>query len=83
MTAYVVLGTRAFQYKRKSDGNLVSALEIHASYTPDSREGESRNGDFVERFFVPMDKVTVIPSVGDVVEIWYNRFGSVDGYRIV
>lgn len=82
MPTYTVLGTRTFNYKRKFDGSIIPALEIHASYKPSPRDGETYSGNLVERLFIPMDKVTSVPDVGSTVEIWYNRYGAVEGYSV-
>ena len=52
MPIYTVLGTREFTYQRKSDGQMIDAVEIHCSLSAYVRPGDTWFGEAVERLFV-------------------------------
>lgn len=45
MPIYTVLGTREFTYQRKSDGQMIDAVEIHCSLSAYVRPGDTWFGE--------------------------------------
>lgn len=72
MTSKLV-GFRRFQYKRKSDGQTVDACNLYITYPGNTDVvGEVAETVFCKSELVPKDL-----KVGDNLQVFYNRFGSV------
>lgn len=69
-----LVGFRRFQYKRKSDGQIVDACNLYITY-PGNVDvvGEVAETVFCKSELVPNDL-----KVGDNLRVYYNRFGSVE-----
>lgn len=69
-----LVGFRRFQYKRKSDGQIVDACNLYITY-PGYVDvvGEVAETIFCKSELVPKDL-----KVGDNLRVYYNRFGSVE-----
>lgn len=69
-----LVGFRRFQYKRKSDGQIVDACNLYITY-PGNVDvvGEVAETIFCKSELVPNDL-----KVGDNLRVYYNRFGSVE-----
>lgn len=76
---YSVVGFRNKTFNF-DDGKFVSGFELHVT-----EENSVVTGVAVDRFFVSMNKLTdgVVPSVGDVVDIRFNRFGKVQSCTVM
>lgn len=69
-----LIGFRRFQYKRKSDGQMVDACNLYITYPGDS----TVVGEVAETVFCKSDIVPKDLKVGDNLQVFYNRFGSVE-----
>jgi len=70
-----VVGYRAINF-RGSDGNMVDGVTIYCTYPLDKGEGIG-----TERFFFSrqkLDKSDYRPSVGDDIDVTFNRYGKPD-----
>lgn len=70
---YKVIGIRRFDYKSKKSGNSYEACEVYATY-----ERSGVDGLACAPFFARSDRVSKDVSPGMTVQVFYNRFGSVD-----
>lgn len=69
-----LVGFRRFQYKRKSDGQVVDACNLYITYPGNvGVVGEVAETIFCKSELVPNDL-----KVGDNLRVYYNRFGSVE-----
>lgn len=74
-----LIGFRRFQYKRKSDGQTIDACNLYVTYPGDTNVvGEVAEAIFCKSEFVPKDL-----KVNDNLQVFYNRFGSVERVEIV
>ena len=79
MPVYEIIGVRHAEYNRKSDNAHVNAYEVHMTY-----EDKHVDGLAVLNVFVSVDYLgSYVPSVGDVVNVFYNRWGRVYSLRPV
>ena len=69
-----LVGFRRFQYKRKSDGQIVDACNLYITYPGNA----DVVGDVAETGFCRSDIVPKDLKVGDNLQVFYNRFGSVE-----
>lgn len=69
-----LVGFRRFQYKRKSDGQTVDACNLYITYPGNA----DVVGDVAETVFCKSDIVPKDLKVGDNLQVFYNRFGSVE-----
>lgn len=74
-----LIGFRRFQYKRKSDGQMVDACNLYVTFTG----GKDVVGEACEAIFCKSDCVPKGLQVGDSVRIYYNRFGGVETVEVV
>ena len=70
-------------YKKKSfnapDGTPISGYDLHLFGTENGV-----TGNFVERIFASDRKLgSYIPSVGDSVDVQYNRYGKIDRIEVI
>jgi hypothetical protein len=73
MTSKLV-GFRRFQYKRKSDGQQIDACNLYLV----SPGGKDVVGEMCEAVFCKSDIVPKDLKVGDNIQVYYNRYGSVE-----
>lgn len=69
-----LVGFRRFQYKRKSDGQIVDACNLYITYPGNS----DVVGEVAETIFCKSELVPKDLKVGDNLQVFYNRFGSVE-----
>lgn len=73
MPVYEVIGVRHAEYDRKSDHSHVNAYDVHLTY-----EDKRVDGLAVLNVFVFVDNLAdYVPKVGDVVNVFYNKWGKV------
>ena len=78
---YHVLGIETGDYVSKKTGQPVRGTNLHCTY-PTDPDNKKIQGDRVERLYVP-ERVRVDGiQLGDNVEVYFNRFGSVDSVQI-
>lgn len=70
---YNVIGIQPVSYTSKKTGQLVEGSQLHVTY------GDMRvNGQACDKIFcgkrIPVDHI----SLGDTIEVYYNRYGQVD-----
>ena len=73
MTSKLV-GFRRFQYKRKSDGQLIDACNLYITYPGNT----DVVGEVAETVVCKSDVVPKDLQVGDNLQVYYNRYGSVE-----
>lgn len=76
---YKLIGMRRFQYKNKHTGNMVDACELYVTY--EARQdvvGIPCEVIFVKSEFVPKEL-----KLDDTIQVFYNRFRSVERVEIV
>lgn len=77
--SYKLIGMRRFQYKKKNTGELVDACELYVTY--EARKdvvGTPCEVIFVKSEFVPKEL-----KLDDTIQVFYNRFRSVERVEIV
>lgn len=65
------------------DGQRISGTTFHTAETISSQRGEGEKGD---RFFLSAAKLAAldfVPTVNQVVELYYNKYGKVTTLRVV
>lgn len=65
------------------DGQRISGTTFHTAETISSQRGEGEKGD---RFFLSAAKLAAldfVPTVNQVVELYYNKYGKVATLRLV
>ena len=76
---YEIVGLRHSKWTPKDGNREISGYSLHLT-----EDREDVNGLAVERAFVQDSKLgDYVPALGDVVNLIYNRFGKVDGIRLV
>lgn len=70
---FEILGIENVDYTSRKTGRPVKGTNLHCIF---SRDGVS--GNCVERLYVKESIDCSMFSVGDHIEVYYNRFGSVD-----
>ena len=71
---YTCIGIRNVDFKG-NDGNQVSGMNLWLSYTDPYIDGVG-----VEKVFIPssrVSKLSFLPTVGSVCELFYNKYGKV------
>lgn len=71
-----VIGLRKVDFKA-TDGSLIQGLSIYVTF-PIEKDG---TGDAADKLFLSSSKVEMmdqLPSVGDQIDVTYNRWGKVD-----
>lgn len=70
---YKVIGIQPVSYTSKKTGQLVEGTQLHVSFAD-----QHTNGFAVDKIFcgrrIPVDHV----SLGDSIEVYFNRYGQVD-----
>ena len=76
MISVVGMRKRTFKFK---DGNSVSGMDLHLVVDDSEVTGQA-----VERVFISDQKLgSYVPSIGDCIDIRYNRFGKVQSVELV
>lgn len=77
-----VIGVRNIDYKRKTDGQQISGIEVHFVFDrKDMLDGVACDKQFIGSGVI--EKMNgEIPRVGSNVEFTYNRFGKVAGWIV-
>lgn len=74
-----VIGFQEKSFKG-DDGNIVEGMNIFCSY-----ESDRISGVGAERIYCSMNKLNksgYYPSLGDDIEVQYNRYGKIAGIRL-
>lgn len=74
---YLVLGIQDVNYVSKKTGKKVQGMNLHCMFKQKNVIGES-----VEKLYISSNIDSPIVKVGDEVDVFYNRFGSVDEVRL-
>lgn len=77
--SYKIIGMRRFQYRSKNTGNMVDACDLYVTY--EARQGVV--GTPCEVIFVKSEFVPKELKLDDVIQVFYNRFRSVERVEIV
>jgi len=76
---YEIVGLKHSKWKPKDSDREISGYSLHLT-----EDREDVDGLAVERAFIQDSKLEdYVPALGDVVNLIYNRFGKVDGLRLV
>lgn len=75
---YIVLGIQQVNYTSAKTGQKVQGENLHCKYTQKNVVGEA-----VEKIYVSSNIDSPVVSVGDEVEVFYNKFGRVEEIRLV
>ena len=75
---YKVLGKQIVDYTSSKTGQRVQGINLHCMYSQKNVEG-----DAVEKLYVSSNVDSPIVNVGDEVDVFYNRFGSVEEVRLL
>lgn len=78
---YHVIGIEVVDYPSKKTGQQVRGTNLHCTY-PNQRPNVKVDGDCVEKLYCPERVRCDGIQVGDEVEIYFNRFGSVDSVQL-
>lgn len=74
---YKVLGIQDVDYVSAKTGKRVQGMNLHCTYEQKNVIGES-----VEKLYISSNIDGPIVKVGDNVDVFYNRFGSVEEVRL-
>lgn len=74
---YKVLGIQDVNFESKKTGKRVQGMNLHCTY-----EQKNVIGEAVEKLYISSNIDSPIVKVGDEVDVFYNRFGSVDEVRL-
>ena len=75
---YIVLGKQKVDYVSSKTGQRVQGENLHCKYLQKNVEGEA-----VEKLYISSNVNSPIVNVGDEIDVFYNRYGSVDEVRLV
>lgn len=75
---YIVLGKQKVDYTSKQTGQRVQGENLHCKYLQKNVEGEA-----VEKLYISSNVNSPIVNVGDEIDVFFNRYGSVDEVRLV
>lgn len=74
---YKVLGVEIVDYESKKTGRPVKGTNLHCTY-PTGEGNRKVVGERVERLYVPERVYLGDIAPGDMVDVYFNRYGSVD-----
>lgn len=81
MKSYEVIGIEEVNYKSKTTQKEVNGRRLHlVSDFPEKKE--NAQGNCAEQVFTTCDDVNDV-EVGNTIELYYNKYGNVEGLRIV
>lgn len=80
----LVVGIEKVSYTKK-DGNQASGLKLHVTEPVDNKNFE---GERTDQVYIPSTRFEDLPvlenlEVGDLIEVFYNRFGGVKDIKII
>lgn len=75
---YKVFGIQNVDYVSSKTGKNVQGTNLHCTYSQKNVDGEA-----VEKLYISSNIDSPIVSVGDEVDVFYNRYGGVDEVRLV
>lgn len=76
-----VVGFSERSFTAKDTGALIEGMTIYVSF-----ESNRITGIGCDRFFISqkrLDECDYSPSIGDDIELLYNRFGKITGIRLM
>lgn len=76
-----VIGFSERSFTAKDTGALIEGMYIFVTY-----ESKSTTGSACDRFFISrqrLDACDYTPSLGDDIELLYNRYGKISGIRLM
>lgn len=74
---YTIIGIEDVSYVSKKTGQPVTGTRLHLTY-----EKENVDGYCVEEVFCNSSVDTEGLTVGDIIDIFYNKFGKVTGIGV-
>ncbi len=78
MMNYNVVGIKKINYTSRKTGQLVQGTELHCSF-----DDKNVLGAAVDKFYIPQRVDISHVQIGDVVNILFNRYGSVDFVQVL
>lgn len=78
MMDYKVIGIKNINYTSKKTGQVVQGTELHCSF-----DDKNVRGAAVDKFYIPQRVDISHVQIGDLVNILFNRFGSVDFVQVL
>lgn len=81
MKSYEVIGIEEVKYTSKRTNQQVSGRRLHL-VSDFSETNKSANGNCAEQVFTACQNVNNV-EVGDTIELYYNKYGSVEDLRVV
>ena len=73
-----ILGIEDVNYTSRRTGRQVRGTNLHCTIPHSDGDPVGLKGDRVERLYVKEDIDCASFSVGDDIEVYYNRYGNVD-----
>lgn len=73
MTMYEIIGIKDVDYISKRTNKPVVGFSLWVKY-----ERKDVEGVCVDNIYVPVERISDKPTLGDFVDIYYNKFGSVE-----
>lgn len=74
---HVIVGIKKVDYVSKRTGKPVQGFSLFMEYGRKDVEGTA-----CEEVYVSNERISAVPKVGDLCEVYYNRFGSVESVMI-
>lgn len=74
---YEVTGIKKVDYVSKKTGRPVQGFSLWLSY-----ERKDVEGTACDEVYVSNERISDVPKLGDMVDVYYNRFGSVESVVI-
>lgn len=74
---YEVTGIKKVDYVSKKTGRPVKGYTLWLSY-----ERQDVDGFACDEVYVSIERISEVPQLGDLVNVYYNRFGSVESVVI-
>lgn len=78
-----VIGVRQVSFKDKETKKPIEGVTVYFSY-PINKDGEGEAADkvFLSNYLIEKHG-GAIPSVGDEIDLLYNKYGKVGGYEVI
>lgn len=74
---YEIVGFKKVDYVSKKTGRQVSGFTLFVE-----TERRDVTGLACEEVYVSVERISAVPQLGDLCEVYYNRFGSVESVII-
>lgn len=81
MKSYEVIGIEEVSYTSKRTNQLVNGRRLHL-VSDFAETNKYANGNCAEQIFTSCQNVNNV-TVGDTIELYYNKYGNVEDLRIV